>query len=519
MELIKKNIHRNRQKGKTVTQVTLDDDFIVPDTKEDIEALILDSNEVELEESRLMGSRLAVKGRLHFRILYHTQKNRSVDNIQGALSFEEFINMNDAAEDDEIRVDWEVEDMTASVINSRKVNIKAVITLTITTEELKGEEVAISVDSLEEVESASQYIEIAQIAVQTHDTYRIKEEVELSSNKPNISEILWQRLEPRGIECRPLDGKLSIHGEMELFCIYRGDEEHIPLQWVERSIPFSGAVELSDCTDEMIPAITIRPVHRDVEAKADYDGENRLLSVEAVLELEIRLYEEERMSILSDIYCPGADVALQNGSAHLERLVTRNASKYKMSDKLMLDGTEKILQICHADGSVKMDSVEPVENGLAIEGTLCVDVLYVAADDESPVRCIRGMLPFSYTVEAGGIGPEALYRVQPGLEQLSAMLLGSGELEVKAVIVLDCLVLEQQEIPTILGVEMTPMDPEKLAAMPGIAGYVVQNGDTLWKIAKKFYASVDSIRELNEISGDEPEPGQRLLIVKQTEKL
>ena len=76
MELIKKNIHRNRQKGKTVTQVTLDDDFIVPDTKEDVEALILDSNEVEVEESRLMGNRCAVKGRLQFHLLYHTQKNR-----------------------------------------------------------------------------------------------------------------------------------------------------------------------------------------------------------------------------------------------------------------------------------------------------------------------------------------------------------------------------------------------------------------------------------------------------------
>ena len=92
MELIKKNIHRNRQKGKTVTQVTLDDDFIVPDTKEDVEALILDSNEVEVEESRLMGNRCAVKGRLQFHLLYHTQKNRSVDNMEGALPFEEFIN-------------------------------------------------------------------------------------------------------------------------------------------------------------------------------------------------------------------------------------------------------------------------------------------------------------------------------------------------------------------------------------------------------------------------------------------
>lgn len=519
MELIKKNIHRNRQKGRVVTQVTLDDDFIVPDTKEDMEALILDCADVELEENRLMGSRCAVKGRLHFHVLYHTQKNRMVDSMEGTLPFEEFVNVNDAAENDEIRVNWEVEDLTASMINSRKLNVKAVITLTVTVEELRDEEITVGADASEGAETASQYIEAMQTAVQIRDVYRIKEEVELSASKPNIAQILWQKLEPRGIECRPLDGKLSIHGEMELFCIYKGEEEHIPLQWVERNIPFSGSVELPDCTDEMVPDIDIRPVHRDVEAKADYDGEMRMLSVEAVLELDVRLYEEERIEVLNDVYCPGADVVLQSGIAHLEQLVTRNASKYKLTDKLTLSNADKILQICHADGSVKLDSVEPVENGLAVEGTLCVDVLYVAADDQSPVRSVRGMLPFSYTVEADGIRPGASFRVRPGLEQLSAMLLGNGELEIKAVITLDSLVLEPMEIPSILTAQIVPMDPEKFSRMPGIVGYVVQNGDTLWKIAKKFYASVDSIREVNGLTGDDLTAGQRLLIVKQAERL
>lgn len=519
MELIKKNIHRNRQKGRIVTQITLDDDFIVPDTKEDMEALILDNGDVELEETRLMGNRCAVRGRLYFHVLYHTQKNRMVDSMEGILPFEEFVNVTDVAEDDEIRVSWDIEDLTASMINSRKLNVKAVITLTITAEELRDEEIAVDAGASEGVETASQYIEAAQMVVQIKDIYRIKEEVELSASKPNIARILWQKLEPRGIECRPLDGKLSIHGEMELFCIYKGDEEHIPLQWVERSIPFSGSVELPDCTDEMIPDIDIRPVHREVEAKTDYDGEMRLLSVEAVLELDVRLYEEERVGILSDVYCPGADVVLQNGTAHLEHLVTRNASKYKLTDKLTLSGADKILQICHADGSVKLDSVETVENGLAVEGTLCVDVLYVAADDQSPVRCVRGMLPFNNTIEADGILPGAVFRVKPGLEQLSAMLLGNGELEIKAVITHDSLVMAPMEIPTILSAQIVPMDPEKFSQMPGIIGYVVQNGDTLWKIAKKFYASVDSIRELNDISGDNLTPGQRILIVKQAEKL
>ena len=190
-----------------------------------------------------------------------------------------------------------------------------------------------------------------------------------------------------------------------------------------------------------------------------------------------------------------------------------------MTDKLTLENADKILQICHADGSVKLDSVEPVENGLAVEGTLCVDVLYVAADDQSPVRNIRGMLPFHYTIEAEGIGPEAIFRVKPGLEQLSAMLLGNGELELKAVIVLESLVMEALEISTIQSAQAAPLDVLKLEQMPGIAGYVVQKGDTLWKIAKKFYASVENIRELNGLTAEEPEPGQRLLIVKQTERL
>ena len=34
MELIKKQIHMNQWKGNAVTQITLDEDFIVPDTLE-----------------------------------------------------------------------------------------------------------------------------------------------------------------------------------------------------------------------------------------------------------------------------------------------------------------------------------------------------------------------------------------------------------------------------------------------------------------------------------------------------
>ena len=43
MELIKKQIHMNQWKGNVTTQITLDDDFIVPDTLDDMEQVMLDT--------------------------------------------------------------------------------------------------------------------------------------------------------------------------------------------------------------------------------------------------------------------------------------------------------------------------------------------------------------------------------------------------------------------------------------------------------------------------------------------
>ena len=45
----------------------------------------------------------------------------------------------------------------------------------------------------------------------------------------------------------------------------------------------------------------------------------------------------------------------------------------------------------------------------------------------------------------------------------------------------------------IQGVRSEPADLERLESMPGIVGYIVQPGDSLWKIAKKFHTTVEAL--------------------------
>lgn len=515
MELIKKNIHMNRQKGSAVSQITLDDDFIVPDAMDDVSQVLLDNGDVQIESSKVQGERVIVKGKLVFRVLYRRAEG-GLQALGGEVPFDEAINVPDLDERDYTQISWNLEDLSTGMINSRKLSIKAVITLEARVESLYDAEAAVDIETDDaQVEVLKRSIDVAAIAVRRKDTYRIKEDIQISGNKPNIESILWQEMKLRGINCRPMDGKVHLDGELMVFIIYSGEGEHTPIQWVEESIPFSGDVELLEAGEDMIPAISVRLLHRDIEMKPDFDGEMRELELDAVLELDMKLYEEQNVELLSDMYSTNREMVLDTGSACFDRLLTKNVCKCKVAEQLKLQKPERILQICHSGGMVKLDEAEIKEDGLHIEGVLEVSLLYLTDDDTEPVGASVEMVPFHCVAEADGISQDSVYQLNLGLEQMTAVMLGGDSVEVKAVISADLLVLQPVCEQVISGVRVEPLDVKKLQEMPGIVGYIVQPGDSLWKIAKKFHTTVDNIMELNGLTEHEIKPGDKLVLVKE----
>ena len=166
-------------------------------------------------------------------------------------------------------------------------------------------------------------------------------------------------------------------------------------------------------------------------------------------------------------------------------------------------------------GSVKLDEAEAREDGLHIEGVLEVNLLYLTDDDTEPVGATTEMVPFHCVAEADGINADSIWQMNLGLEQLTAVMLGGDSVEVKAVIAADLLVLQPIREQVVTGVKVEPLDMQKLQQMPGIVGYIVQPGDSLWKIAKKFHTTVDNIKETNGLTEDEIRPGDKLVLIKE----
>lgn len=526
MELVKKNIHMNRFKNSTSTQVTLDDDFIVPDTMDDMDQVILSSGDVVVESVKNQGERVLIKGKLVFQVLYRKAEG-GLQTLAGSIVLEEPVNVQELEEKDDVSVSWELEDLTAGMINSRKLSVKAIVALNVRVETLVDAETAADVELYGEdmasdsangtagIETQKRTVDVAAIAVRRKDTYRIKEDISLSGSKPSIEQILWSELRLMGVSAKPLDGQIHVEGELTVFLIYTGEGENTPTQWLEETIPFSGEVELPESVEGMVPSIAIRLVHKDVEAKPDYDGEMRDLEIDAVLELDMKLYEEQPMELLSDLYATDREVDLQTGEVCFDRLLSKNTGKCKISERVSLEPSERILQICHNDAAIKIDQVEVLEDVLNIDGVLEVSLLYMTSDDTEPVKATTVVVPFQYAAEAPGISQDSVYQMNTGLEQMTAVMAGGDTVEVKAVVNLDILVLLPTRETVIVSAKEEPLNMEKLQALPGIVGYIVQPGDSLWDVAKRFHTTVSHVMAANGLTDDQVRPGERLLLVKE----
>ncbi len=521
MDLIKKNIHMNKLRCKSALQLTLDDDFNVPDVKPDIDQIITEQGEIKINDIKAMNGKLLVKGVLAFNVLYLSEGDqRPIQNMSGEIPFDETINMDITCIDDDPTVKWDLEDLSTGLINSRKLSVKSIIRLFVVVEDLYDEETAVRVEGPEDIQCINKKIEVTDVAVNKKDTFRIKDEINLPSNKGNITQVLFKDINLSNVEIRLLDDKFTIKGELPIFIMYTSADEENPIEYFETDIPFSGTIDCAGCTEDMIDDITIGILSKNLEIKPDADGEDRNIDLEVILELGIKVYKTEEPEILCDAYSPTKDVRPVVRDAVYENLVIKNNSKYRISDRLSVpENQPRLLQICHAQGNIKIDDITQEDTELQVEGVIEVNILYISEDDSKPMNSLKGIIPFTQAIELKGMKPDSNYEIKPYIDQLSVMMLDADEIEVKATINLNAIVFDLITEEIITDIEVADLDLDMLQSMPGIIGYVVKSDDNLWKIAKKYLTTVDSIMDINNLADARVSEGDKLIIMKMVDTI
>lgn len=515
MELIKKNIHMNKIKSTALMQMTLEDDINVPDVKPDVGKIIRQQAQVKLSDHKITGGKLSVTGVMEFCVIYiSSEDGRLVHSISGKIPFDDIINMEQAKADDIIKISYSVDDLSATMVNSRKISIRSIISFDCVAENIYDRETAVDIVADEgcPIESVSKDIEVTQISINKKDILRIREEVMLPSSKQNVMEILYSDVDIHGFTTRVTDEGINAKGEVQFFVMYMSDDGGI--QFFEKEIPFNEHIRIDGCSEDMIDDIRMLLSGTEVSVKPDEDGEERIITLEVSMNLDIKLYREETISVLRDFYGTGRIVTPVYEEGMYDNILMKNSSSIRVSDTVEVDDKEPvILQLCNAHTVVKLDDSHITDEGIKVEGVVEVSLMYVTADDMIPVNSIQGVIPFAQLIEVKGISEDCIYNIRPGVEHCTVMMSGSREFEVKVSVSLEAVVFEKVSENAI--VDFTCEDEEYDSTMPAMIGYVVGKEDTLWELAKKYRTTTECIKMMNFMEKDEVSEGDRILIVRE----
>lgn len=496
-------------------QSLIENNILIPDSKPDIKKIIrVNSNVTDLSAKTSEGE-VILEGTLSETLLYIGENSTlPFYSVKESVDFKENIVTPDVTPTMRVFVSPEIEFIEHNILNERKVNVKNVVNFHIFTFSNNMTETLLetndpNIQSLTSEKSFSKPIDII------HETINITEEIHLPQKKPDIEEIISWDASICSKDIRVMNGKLQIKGNLCMEILYTSDYENPIPELLKTELPFSGFIDNQNSSENLQVFGNLYPKNVYLRAINNSDGNPRTIEADISIVSDLVLTENTNETIIEDAYSLSSPISAQSEDVSFSNILPTASTVFTVSDTVTLnENLPSFLQILNVGSYITLDETAIEENKVTIDGDILLEVLYVGKDDLSPFNIFDVNIPFRQETVIEGAKPGQVAYITSNVENIVFNLLTDREAEFNVTSALEITLIEN-DLASFLTEITESEENDSMSNLSSATIYITQPGDSLWKIAKRFGTTIDSLVELNSIENpDLIYPGQRLLITR-----
>lgn len=517
LELLKEAFRVNNLLGEDTIQTVLENDIIVPDTKPDIARVLLLDGDVFVTGCDAGTDRVVTSGCIVCKILYISDDDtRSVKSITSNIPFSYTVDIQGARGGMKCRAKAIMEHIDHNLLNGRKVNVKAILSIKCNAYDEIDREYSAGLTGVDDIQTLRDTITLNTYLGSNKVNYIIKEDLDLPSSKPIIGEILRNDVKITGKDFKVTEGKIIVKGDIGISTLYIADDETRSMQYVENEVAFTQFVDFDDVDEDSVVNVDYDLIDYKIEASEDSDGELRCVRAEVALNIYVDGVSKKTVELLSDAYSPKARITLDRQAIELDELFAESRGQIIVKDAIDLsECSPEVSEVFNVLCKCSLSDSRIENDKVVVEGSVANDMLYLANSDEQPVFCHKKEVPFKHEIDIKGITALMKADVSLELEHCNYSMVSSNQVEIRIVLGVKAKVETKKRIALINKAAEGALDESRLLTRPSIILYIIQPGDSLWKIAKKYSTTVDSLIKTNNLSDkDMLMPGQQILILK-----
>lgn len=496
-------------------RTTAESDIIVPDVKPDILKILRVSGEISVSQKNIQTDRVYVQGTIRLNILYIPDgetigKVKAIDAVQ---DFSHQLDIKGAKPEMQLSVDAECEQPDYTLINSRKLNVRTKIGLGIKITVPTELDIATDTDGNEAVQTRARKLRLCCFESETERDIVIREHFELADGKPDIGEVLHIGAVPRFSEVKTMNGSAALKGEVGICVLYGAMDETSSVQFAEFSAPFNeifksdGIVEGTDAEVEY----SIKDI--SCEILTDSGGEKRIFGIDITVCATLKASGFIELNAISDAYGLKNEIIMEKSVHRPEQLIDSAVISCSLKETAPVpDSLPGIYRVCDCKATPSIESIS-IDNGcVTVSGFVTCGVLCLPEEGDVPIAAFSHTIPLSHVFEIPSIDGNAVCDVRSEIEHIGFNIVSARDIELRVTVKICLKAVSRDEIEIIDSVsESADTDAVQL---PSMIIYFVQNGDTLWDIAKRYKTTPDSIIENNGKESEILTPGKRIYIFR-----
>lgn len=496
MELVKENIECEQLLGENFSDTVVKSEYIIPDTHPDVyEILMLDAKPCIINKE-IMQDKVFLEGQIEYNILYLAKEEGECGlyNVTYSSKFSNYVEIAGANTKMLCEADCYIEHMEKMVLNERKVSIEGIIKLKCEVYKKYDFQTIKDVVGVQEVQFLRNPASVDKILGTVSQDLIAKSHMNISMEKPEIGTIIKCDVNVHKKEIKIVEGKVQTSAFALVSVLYRG-KNTAEVCYLEEDVFINKESELAGANPYMSYLNDFRVDTMDISVKEDDLGENRIIDIEALVKSMTKVMYKEDMEMIEDAYSPVMMMEMSKKDYGLNVIHghTMNESVIKGNIELA-SGASMPKHIILCQGTVCITDKKIVDDKVVVDGLMKVEVLYRTEDEERKLYTVMEEIPFVSNVEIPGAKIDMQCIAKVNLENIEASL-EANTIAIKAIIMVFARVnyITHKEFL----VDIIPMEGEVPKKKASVTIYVVQAGDTLWKISKRYNTTIDVLARTN----------------------
>ncbi len=515
IELIKDYIKMTKVILVSKSRSVFEHDCIVPDTMPDMLRVLVADGIATVDRVSISKDSVNVDFSIRYRILY------LADNAEASIkAFNTEANHSvtfDAPEVDQntaFKVDCVIEHTEHTFINSRKLSFRSVVKIEpeLTNNVEKG--ITTNLDGLNDIQIQKSMFKISSMCESQTANLAISETLDIPSGKAAVLDLLRTDAKLSDVNYTTDNDQVQIKGFLNVCALYIADDNNQSIQVMEHQIPFTQNINITENEENISWDVNSELNSFRSDMQEDSDGDKRILVINGDIKFKVCGYVNKDCEVLTDAYSLTKNFTLEEDNIDTSVKIGDLNSQFVLKEVLAKpDSNPDIAEIINVNGQVGQADTS-VENGVVtVEGFIVCNVLYMSSDENQPLASFTQQIPYTQTFDQTFDTENPDTKVKLDVSHTSFSILSGQELELRIAVAVKMNVYAINHISTVVNAVMPEEAEKDLSNRPSILLYIVQPGDNLWKVAKKYSAPITILQNINSLkSPDTIRPGQKLLI-------